>query len=310
MNYLITILPKMASFLLLVIIGFTAARTRIVKKEALSSISGFLLKIALPALTISLIWENQTSFQTMLQYGNIAVAQILMYFVMAAAGIIGSRLCSLRGTTTNIYCGCSVGGNYGFVVIPLIMALFEEQGGSVYIPICSVIDTTIVWTLGFSLYTRGAQNKENPWKKILMNPIFLSIIIGLLLTSFHIPVPDTVISTIDSVGNTCYSWGLIYLGCSLGFMELKKIFKYRSVLVLAATKLLILPLVVYLISSQILPPIESMILMLICAAPSMTTATMIAEQYDLDREYASATVVATTLLCMLTIPLLFGLISL
>lgn len=310
MNYLITILPKMAGFLFLVLIGFTASRTHIIKKEALSSISGFLLKIALPALTISLIWENQTTFQTMFQYSRMAAAQILIYFVMAAAGILGSRLCSLSGKTANVYHGCSVGGNYGFLVIPLIMALFEEQGGDIYIPICSVIDTTIVWTLGFTLFTKGVQNKENPWKKILLNPIFLSIIIGLFFTSFHIPVPDMIMSTIDSVGNTCYSWGLIYLGCTLGFMKLNKIFKYRSVLVLAATKLLILPLIVYLITSQFLGQIESMILMLICAAPSMTTSTMIAEQYDLDREFASTTVVATTLLCMLTIPLLFGLISL
>lgn len=310
MNYFFTILPKMAGFLLLVIIGFTASRTHIIKKEALSSISGFLLKIALPALTISLIWENQTTFQTMVQYGRLAAVQVIMYFVMAAVGILGSRLCSLQGTTANVYRGCSVGGNYGFVVIPLIMALFEEQGGSVYIPICSVIDTAIVWTLGLALFTQGIQSKENPWKKILLNPIFLSIIIGLCLTSFHIPVPDMIMSTIDSVGSTCYSWGLIYLGCSLGFMELNKIFKYKSVFVLVAAKLVILPLLVYMITSQFLPQMESMILMLICAAPSMTTATMISEQYDLDKEFASTTVVATTLFCMLTIPLLFGLISL
>ena len=60
MNYMIAILPKMAGFLLLVLIGFTASRIGVIKKEAMPSISGFLLKIVLPALTISLIWENQT----------------------------------------------------------------------------------------------------------------------------------------------------------------------------------------------------------------------------------------------------------
>ena len=53
MNYMIAVLPKMCGFLLLVLIGFAASRTGIVKKEAMPSISGFLLKIALPALTIS-----------------------------------------------------------------------------------------------------------------------------------------------------------------------------------------------------------------------------------------------------------------
>ena len=70
MNYMIAILPKMAGFLLLVLIGFTASRIGVIKKEAMPSISGFLLKIVLPALTISLIWENQTTFYTMTRYGR------------------------------------------------------------------------------------------------------------------------------------------------------------------------------------------------------------------------------------------------
>lgn len=238
MNYMIAILPKMAGFLLLVLIGFTASRIGVIKKEAMPSISGFLLKIVLPALTISLIWENQTTFYTMARYGRMVIAQILMYFIMAAGGILGSRICHLSGTTSNVHRGCSVGGNYGFLVIPLIM------------------------------------------------------------------------NTIDSVGNTCYSWGLIYLGCSLGFMKLTNISKYRSILVLVFTKLLVIPLIVYFISHHFLTNVESMILMLISAAPSMTTSSMIAEQYHLDEEYASTAVVTTTLFCMFIIPLLFGLISL
>ena len=120
MNYMMAILPKMGGFLLLVLIGFTASRTGIIKKEAMPSISGFLLRIALPALTIGLILENQTTFQTMTQYGKMVLSQILMYFVMAAGGILGSHICHLKGATANVHCGCSVGGNYGFLVIPLI----------------------------------------------------------------------------------------------------------------------------------------------------------------------------------------------
>ena len=44
MNYMIAILPKMAGFLLLVLIGFTASRIGVIKKEAMPSISGFLFE--------------------------------------------------------------------------------------------------------------------------------------------------------------------------------------------------------------------------------------------------------------------------
>ena len=205
MNYFMAILPKMAGFLLLVLIGFTAVKTSVIKKEAMSSISGFLIRFVLPALTISLIYDNQTTFGTLIRYGRFAAAQAVMYLVMAGAGILGSRLCRLNGTTANVYRGCSVGGNFGFLVIPLIMALFAEEGGNLYIPICSVMDTTFVWTLGFALFTNGIAQRENPVKKILLNPIFISVIIALCLTSFHIPLPSPVINTIDSVGSTSSS---------------------------------------------------------------------------------------------------------
>lgn len=310
MNYFMAILPKMAGFLLLVLIGFTAVKTKIIKKEAMSSISGFLIRFVLPALTISLIYDNQTTFGTLIQYGRVAAAQAVMYLVMAGAGILGSRLCRLKGTTANVYRGCSVGGNFGFLVIPLIMALFAEEGGNLYIPICSVMDTTFVWTLGFALFTDGIAQKENPVKKILLNPIFISVIIALCLTSFHIPLPSPVINTIDSVGSTSSSWGLIYLGCSLAFMNPRNLLKFKSILLLAAVKLFLIPLGVYAAAHLFLSQTESLILMLISAAPSMTTSSMIAGQYHLDEEYASAAVVATTLLCIVIIPVLFLLVSL
>ena len=310
MNYFMAILPKMAGFLLLVLIGFTAVKTKVIKKEAMPSISGFLIQFVLPALTISLIYGNQTTFRTLVQYGRIAGTQAVMYLVMAGAGIFGSKICRLKGTTANVYCGCSVGGNFGFLVIPLIMALFAEEGGSLYIPICTVMDTTFVWTVGFALFTNGIAQKENPVKKILLNPIFISVILALCLTSFHITVPTPVMDIIDSVGATSSSWGLIYLGCSLAFMNPRNLLKYKSILLLAATKLFLIPLGVYAVSHLFLTQTESLILMLISAAPSMTTSSMIAGQYHLDEEYASAAVVATTLLCIVIIPVLFLLVSL
>ena len=304
------ILPKMAGFLLLVLIGFTAVKTKVIKKEAMPSISGFLIRFVLPALTISLIYSNQTTFRTLVQYGRIAGTQAVMYLVVAGAGILGSKVCRLKGTTANVYRGCSVGGNFGFLVIPLIMALFAEEGGSLYIPICTVMDTTFVWTVGFALFTNGIAQKENPVKKILLNPIFISVILALCLTSLHITVPAPVMDIIDSVGATSSSWGLIYLGCSLAFMNPRNLLKYKSILLLAATKLFLIPLGVYAVSHLFLTQTESLILMLISAAPSMTTSSMIAGQYHLDEEYASAAVVATTLLCIVIIPVLFLLVSL
>ena len=152
MEYFWIVLPKMGGFLLLVLIGFLASRLGVVKKEALTSISGFLIKIVLPALVISLIWENHTTMFTLFRYGRIVLWQIGAYLLLALTGFLVSRVFKLPGSVRNVFCGCMVGGNFGFLVIPLIMALFAETGGDKYIPICSVVDTIVVWTLGLLLF--------------------------------------------------------------------------------------------------------------------------------------------------------------
>lgn len=305
MEYFWIMLPKMAGFMILVLIGFSASKFGIVKKEAMSSISGFLIKIVLPALAISLIWENQTTLLSLAHYGRIVVWQAGGYLFMAGIGLLTSKLFRLPENVRNIYCGCTVSGNFGFLVIPLIMALFASKGGEQYIPICSVVDTTFVWTLGFSFFTGGADVKENPLKRIVRNPMFISILVGLLLTTCKVPVPASVMDVVSGVGSTSYSWGLIYLGCSLGFIEFKGLLKYKSVFFLAFCKLLFIPFIVFWVSSHFLPRMESLLLMLISGAPAMTTTCMLAGQYHLDEEYASSAVVVTTILCMITLPLLF-----
>ena len=305
MEYFWIVLPKMGGFLLLVLIGFLASRLGVVKREALTSISGFLIKIVLPALVVSLIWENHTTVFSLLYYGRIVLWQIGAYLLLACVGLLASRIFKLPGTVRNVFCGCMVGGNFGFLVIPLILALFEETGGDKYIPICSVVDTAVVWTLGLLLFLGRSGRRENICKKVVTTPIFISIFIGLALTTFSVPVPALVMDVVTAVGDTSYSWGLIYLGCSIGFMTFGGILRYRSVLLLAACKLVVVPVIVYVIASRFLPQMESLLLMLITGAPTMTSSSMLARQYKLNEDYASAAVVVTTLLCMVTLPLLF-----
>lgn len=305
MDYFFIILPKMCGFLLLVLVGFLAGRMGIIRKDSLNSLSGLLLKIVLPALVISLIWENQTTLFSIKEYGRIVIGQVGVYITLALTGVVVSRFFAFPKEQRNVYRGCMVGGNYGFVVIPLIMALFQNTGGTRYIPICSVVDTVVVWTLGFFLFTRGIGEKEHTWKKILLNPVFLAILIGLCLTTLHVPVPDMVMDVVTSVGDTSYSWGLMYLGCSLSFLDFSKARKYRSILALGISKLLVVPLGIFLVSAAFLPQQEALILMMIAGAPSMTTSVMIAQQYGLDEDYASAVVAVTTICAMVTIPMLF-----
>lgn len=314
MNYLVIIFPKLFSFLILIVLGLTVSKLGIVTKDGMPTLSSLLIKIVLPCLTISLLHQQNTTFADLLFYHRIIVWQIGMYCVLALIGVLCARLAKLTYPVSNVHQGCMVGGNYSFVVIPMIMALFTANEGQQYIPICSTVDTLVVWTLGLALFTHGVPlrnaSKLKSLAKRLINPILVTILGMLTLNSIGIELPGITIELCEEIGNISYSLGLVYVGCSIFYLKKGSLSALKSVSLIILTKLLIVPFLLYMVASHFIPETESIILMLIAGAPSMTTSCLIADQYCLDQDYAATAVFATTICCLLTIPLLFLGISL
>lgn len=196
------------------------------------------------------------------------------------------------------------------MVLPLAMALFTAQEQSI-IPIGSAVDTTVAWTLGLGIFTRGLERESLRGRiKRFFTPVLLSIILALTLNTLKLRLPECVLTPVRYIGQVSYSLGFIYVGASLYYMP-KRLRGYaRPLALLAAGRLVIAPLAVYLISRRFVPEYLSIFLMLVAGAPVMSTSCTICRQYALDEEYAAAAVFVTTLGCMASIPLLFGAISL
>lgn len=309
MEYFIIIVPKLISFFLLIALGFAISKLGIFPKNSLPSLSAFLIKVVLPCLTVSLLRQRGTTWADLADFHAIVLWQIAGYLLLGAAGLVCVRLAGLQSPASNVHAGCMVGGNYGFVVIPILMALYTPENGQQYIPICSAVDTMMVWTLGLYLFTRGIEKGREPWYRILgkrlLNPILVSIVLTLTLNSLSVTLPGPVLEVCGNVGNISYSLGLIYVGCTICFLDKGSLHCLKTLWLLVLTKLLAVPLLLYALTGPFLPETERIVLMLIAGAPSMTTSCMLANQYGLDEEYASTAVFVTTLCCMVTIPILF-----
>ena len=305
MEYFLVILPKMFGFFLLILIGITAVKIKVVNDENLSVLSGLLIKIILPMLNISLLCERQITFVDLWSYRDMVIWQVILYLLLAVTGIICTKLARMKYPQCNVHRGCMVGGNYAYMVLPLIYALFDGTYGVDYIPICSTVDTVVVWTLGLTLFTWVKGSGGAASLKKLWNPITASILLGLILNTLSIRIPDAVMETVTQVGSTSGSLGLIYMGCNLALIKKIELKSLKQISMLVLTKLLLIPVLIYALASQFLPETESIILMLIAGAPSMTTTAIIAKQYNLDRDYAAEAVSITTMACLITVPILF-----
>ena len=310
MKYFYIILPQLISFCILILLGVLMVRVRIVTSGNLSLLSGLIVKLVLPCLIFSLVWENQTTLASLWSYRRIICWQSVTYFFLIALSFLGIRLCRLKPPTSNANHGCMIGGNYGFVVIPLLMALFSKDNGQEYIPICAAVDTFFVWTLGMYLFTtvKGRKTqRENPLKKIL-NPVICAFLAGLLLCTLQVSLPEPLISVCEQLSNaSCL--GLVYLGSALCFIDLKHQKNLAPIFLIVLFRQILLPVFLHLLSKPFLPEAERVCIVLITAAPSLSAASMIARQYHLDENYASSAVFITTLASGVTIPLIFYLMA-
>ncbi len=309
MEYFFTILPKMGSFFLLMCIGVLIAKIGVVTKENITLFPPFIIKVLMPCLTFSLMYENGTTFASLGQYGLVAACQVGVYLFMMALGWLSARAWRMEYPLSNMHRACHMAGNYGFIGIPLLMVLFSEGPGQEYIPICAAVDTLFMWTVGIVFFTYTKEKGISSGLKNLLNPVLVSILLGLIMVSLDIPLPGFIRDTLTSVGDCSTPLALIYLGASLCFIKLKAPGMLKAIFSLVGVRMVLAPVLVYLAASRFLSETETVLLTVIAATPVMSSAASVAHQYRLDEDYASAAIFVTTVASLVTVPLVFFLTS-
>lgn len=305
MEYFSIIIPKLLNLLMLLLLGVFAARIRIVTKEKLKVLQDLLMNIILPILSFNLLLEQKVTFFDLLSLKEMVFAQLCIYPVLILAGFISVKLLGMKYPQSNVHMGCMISGNYAYVVLPLIYALYQGTPATVFIPLGCSVEALVIWTVGITLYTWGQGGYGLSGLKKMLNPITFAVLLGFLVNTVALPLPVILTDTISQVGSMSTPLGMIYLGASLCFMEWRNLSNLKSALVYVMTKMLLVPLLVYAASSRFFTEAESIVLMLTCASPSTTIAVMIARQNHLDVDYAGEIVSISTLFCAVTIPLLF-----
>lgn len=308
---IIVVVNQIIIFAILMVIGFIAAKTNVFTSDALNILSKLIVKIILPALIFSIVAGSGVEAKEFLISGRFIIGVLLCYTLLILAGIITSKLCKLEGKTANVFVALAAFGNMGFMGIPLIQAIFTEPVAQVCISVYTIIDMALLWTFGVYLCSRHQKNTNSLRAvKNMINPTTVALMIAFIIMLLKIPVPDLLMGTILGIGGTSKYLTLMYLGGALAYVSVGKIYRKPSIFVLTAVKMLMLPIVVYLLLGFFLPQIPKTILTIIVGLPSMTTIVMVATAYESDDEYAAEVIFFTTLASLVTIPIVIIVTSL
>ena len=236
------------------------------------------------------------------------VLQLLVYAVSLLAFMKDKNEGARRASVA-----CSYLGNVGFMGIPVMQMLFPENEDLIlYTVIYNIAFNAMTWTLGVFAVT-GNRRAVNPLK-IILNPPTIAVIVALPFFFCNVTVPEQVMTPVSYLGNMTLPLSMIILGVRLADMKPVLLVNNWRVYVASALKLVVSPLLSLgvLLLVDLICPLDRFVIIalyIIAAMPTASSALNFAEMYGGDRETAAASTLMSTILCIVTIPVLMLLLE-
>ncbi|WP_308779569.1 AEC family transporter [uncultured Clostridium sp.] len=298
------VLNKIISLFLIILIGVYGSKKNIINEEINKGLRRILLEITLPLLVI-----NSFSFEFSDGMGkNVLTAFIYSITFMALGAIISYIfLFPLKGEKKKILHFANVFSNCGFIGFPIINSLYGAEG-VVYTSIFNMVFTIALWTYGVMIFSDKMSKKKI--KKVLVNPAIIAVYIGIPIMLLNIKLPSFLIDTTKIVGDMTAPISMIIVGSILSKVRIKDVFKEVSIYYEALIKLIIIPLILFLIKIIIkdnTTVINTIIVLQAMPAAAMTS--IFAADFNKEKEYSAKVVFITTLLSIITIPIITKIIN-
>lgn len=294
------LISTIGTLALLLLIGFIWGKAKILDSVSTEKMSGVVLKIGQPFLIIGSFFgleyteENlKTGFMILFMgLGLHAVMAVISYFLAKPVRGMDERKLS---EYTMFFSNC------GFIGFPILYALMGDIGlfyGAFYL----VSFNLFIWTWGILIIARGRSDIKITPRKIILNFGTLPCVIGILLFSARIPVPEVVQELSSYLGGLCTPLSMLICGANIARRSLKKMMTSGKVYWVCAVKLVIMPILVTLLTWGIgLPDYMVIFACVMSAMPGPTAVTMFGELYNVSPGYAAELVGASTILSTATI---------
>lgn len=289
------LLQQVLIMLLLAAVGFIAYRAGKISNEGSKTIGNLLIYISLPAVIIKgFMVERTTERMVGLLISMLAAAVVLGVCVLLA------KLCFKKDGIASFGAAFS---NPGFFGIPLITAVLDD-GAVFYIAPFIAFLNLLQWSYGVSLLTGRKTGLKA--KTVITAPFMIAILIGLLLFISQLSVPVILTKTLDFCAGLNTPLAMFAVGVYLAQCDFGKMLKKRKLYAVSAVRLLLIPLVAMALMTAV-PAMGNQIrlaILIAAACPVGSNLAVYAQLYDKDYTYAVETVAVSTLLCIVTIPLI------
>ena len=301
MSTSLILLQQVLIMFLLAAVGFLAFRAKKITNDGAKTIGNLLIYVSLPAVIIKGFLVERTPERLT----GLLVSMLVCAVVLGLCVVI-SRLCFKKDPIAAFGAAFS---NPGFFGIPLITAVLGDTAVFYVAPFIAFLNL-LQWSYGVSLLT-GEKAGLKP-KSVLTAPFMIAIAVGLVLFFTQITLHPILTKTLEACAGLNTPLAMFSVGVYLAQCRFGHMLKNKKVYAVSAVRLVLIPLAALLVLT-VIPGISQEIrlsVLIAAACPVGSNLAVYAQLHNKDYTYAVETVAVSTLLSIVTIPLIVQLSSL
>lgn len=305
------LLEKMTVLFFMMLVGYVLYKKKVLDTGSCKAISYIVINVANPAMTIGSSFGSSGGIhgeELLFTF----VLSIIVYALLIAVSFLVPRILRADRQDYGVYQLMTIFSNTGFMGFPIVAALYGNSA-LLYAAVFGLPFNVLIYTYGLHLIkkeekTEGAENKLKPGQ--IINIGLISCFAAAVIYLNKIPMPDFIQSAVGYLSNLTAPLSMIVIGTSLAGINLGRMVRDVRLMFFILIKQLVIPL----IGCGILHLfVKNEVLFGVCivmlATPVASMTAMLAQQYEGNYELSSRYVVATTLFSVVTIPLVFSILT-
>ena len=292
---------QMILLFVLILIAYLASKVKLLPANANKVLADLVVNITNPA---TILYAVATSSHAL---SNGAVLSILGITTLTLGGQIlfahtYTRVLRLERRPAGVYRFMLVFSNCGFLGYPVVRALFGADAvfvASMY----NLIFQILSFTYGVRQVGGDPSSREIS-SKMFMTPMVITSVLALILYLLNVPFHPMVVETLSLLDRITSPASMLVIGCALAAYPLKTIFGRWHVYLFCVMRLIVIPVIVWAVLRLFITDPLILGVMVLSAMPAATNTVLLCAKYNGDESTAASGLFVSTLLSLLTMPVL------
>lgn len=298
MGAMLEVVGKVAVILILILVGCFITKRGILTERGASEITTVLIKLVTPCVIINSFVGNEGELDAVLLIMAMVLPAVWQLMGLGLSLLVFRKEPQERQKVLRF---SVIFSNVGFMGIPLVQGIVGDKG-VIYASFGVVVFNLLCWTYGYSMMSGGARLDL---KTVLLNPGVVGLVIGLPVYFLKLQLPGIIAEPLGYIADLNTPLAMLVVGSYIARADLRSFMSDLSVYKVSLLRLIAVPAAMLGVLILLRPEKDLFLATVVQAAtPVAANAVLFAVQYKRDSELASKLVAVSTVLSILTIPVL------